>query len=87
MQASVPAIHMNFPEYATLHHAYPAFLLLDRLDANVLAQIILSTINDQQGYQKMVDACQLGAKDLIWEKEEQKLISFYDQIFKVKGKG
>ena len=37
LQAGVPAVHMDFPEYARLQKQYPAFLLLEELSADALA--------------------------------------------------
>lgn len=81
MQAGIPAIHMNFPEYKAIQDQYPAFVLLDKLEANQLANHILNIMEDQPGYQSMVQACQIAAEEFIWENEEKKLIQFYQHIF------
>lgn len=80
IQAELPAIHMDFPEYRALRETYPAFVLLPELEATTLAQKITQLRNDQQRYQAMQLACQEAAEQLTWEREEQKLLAFYERV-------
>lgn len=81
IQAGLPAIHMDFPEYRALHQQYPAFLLLPELKASALAQFIQYLLDNQQEYQALQTECLQAAKELNWEKEEKKLLAFYNQIY------
>ncbi len=81
IQAGLPAIHMDFPEYRALNQEYPAFLLLHYLDANLLATTIQGILRDAKTYQRMQETCREAALAWNWENEEQFLLEFYDAIF------
>ncbi|HKK78286.1 MAG TPA: glycosyltransferase family 4 protein, partial [Phaeodactylibacter sp.] len=80
LQAGVPAIHMDFPEYAQLHKQHPAFLLLEELSAEALADQLRRLLEDQVLYDQLRYACQAAADELNWEREEEKLLAFWKQV-------
>lgn len=81
IQADLPAIHMDFPEYRALYQEYPAFSLLPHLDANLLATTIQDIFRDAKTYQKMQEICRKAALVWNWENEERVLLAFYSDIF------
>lgn len=81
IQADLPAIHMDFPEYRALSLQYPAFLLLPNLDAALLATTIQDILSDNQAYQAMQEACGAAAQVWNWEIEEQGLLTIYEGVF------
>lgn len=81
IQAELPAIHMDFPEYRTLQEQYLAFLLLPHLDSKVLATAIQDILRDTKTYQKMQGTCREAALVWNWGNEERVLLEFYDAIF------
>lgn len=80
LQAGVPAIHMDFPEYTQLHKQHPAFLLLEELSAETLAGQLRRLLEDQVLYDQLRYACQAAADELNWEREEEKLLAFWKEV-------
>ncbi|MEO0726238.1 MAG: glycosyltransferase [Bacteroidota bacterium] len=80
IQAGVPSIQMDFPEYRALQEEYNCFLLLENLSAEALAQLILQADGAEATYQQLAQNCQLAATKLNWDVEEQILLAFYQQI-------
>lgn len=80
LQAGVPAIHMDFPEYARLQAEHPAFLLLEELSADALAQQLRRLLEDEGLYAQLQQACMQAADELHWEGEEKKLLAFWAQV-------
>jgi glycosyltransferase involved in cell wall biosynthesis len=80
IQAGIPAIHMNFPEYQALQRDHPAFLLLPALEASALAALIRQLLHHPAQYQTLQVACEQAAPLLNWEIEEKKLIAFYEKV-------
>lgn len=80
IQAGLPAIHMDFPEYRALHEEYPAFLLLPDLNPANLAQMIEQLRNNPQQLHSLHNQCQKAARHLTWEQEAPHLLSIYQKI-------
>lgn len=81
IQADLPAIHMDFPEYRALYEQNPTFLLLPELDATLLATRVQDILSDTQAYQTMQEACRAAAQVWNWEIEEEALLSIYEGVF------
>ncbi len=81
IQAGIPSLHMNFPEYRHLQEEYDVFVLAESLDPSYLAGLIQGLFNDQSRYQELQQNCQSAAKTLNWTHEEQRLLRFYQNIF------
>lgn len=80
LQAGLPSIQMNFPEYRALQEQYKCFVLLPELNAKKLAVKIEATLADPIALAKLQANCQRAAKELSWEREEVKLLSLWEAI-------
>ena len=80
IQAGIPAIHMDFPEYKALGKVYPAFLFLSALNPSELARLVHQLIQNPPQYQALQAACEQAAATLHWELEEEKLLAFYAKV-------
>ncbi|GJM34133.1 MAG: glycosyltransferase [Saprospiraceae bacterium] len=80
IQAGIPSLHMDFPEYRNLQDQYEVFLLADRLEATYIAQLIQHLLQHPDLYQKLQHNCHQAAKTLNWAQEEQRLLRFYKNI-------
>lgn len=78
IQAALPSIHMNFPEYKLLQNKYQPFQLIPDLDPIHLHQAITQLLDDQEHYQELVNNCLKARQVLIWELESRKLEKIYD---------
>lgn len=84
IQAQKPSLNMNFPEYATIIKDHPVGLLLDDLETKTIVNSVQSLIDHPDFYLQLQHNCLEAGNVFIWEKEEQKLIAFYDTIFNTK---
>ncbi len=82
IQAGVPSLNMDFPEYRKLNSEFEISLLLNNLSPSTVAQNINALLNDVTLYNRLKINCLEAAKIWNWESEEQKLIQIYDNAFK-----
>ena len=81
IQARLPSIQMDLPEYRLLNEKYSCFLLLSELEEEAYVKLINHIQREKQLYKKLQKNCLIAAKELIWEKEEEKLLALYYRIF------
>lgn len=80
LQAGLPSVQMDFPEYLTLQQQYGCFLLADRLDATRLSLMIDDLANTPGKYDRLVAGCGRAREELVWEKEEAILLMIWARI-------
>lgn len=74
VQAHLPSIQMNFPEYRALNEEYECFLLIDDLDIKNLQLAVRQLVNNELRYQKLKHNCQQAAEKWHWETEAKTLL-------------
>ncbi len=84
MQLGKPSLNMNFPEYATINGQYPVSVLLDDLEIDTIVNAIQRLRVEPDLYQNLQTTCKEARAVFVWEKEEQKLLRFYQTIFSAK---
>lgn len=80
IQAGVPSLNMDFPEYSKINEAYAVFILVKNLEPSTIAQEIEMIKKDKSRYANLVENCKKAAIHFTWENEEQKLFDFYGKI-------
>lgn len=80
IQAELPAVNMDFPEYKRIEAQYKVCLLVNDLETSTLVHTFNQLINNQQLYNELVENCKLAKEVFTWEEEEKKLIQFYNQL-------
>ncbi|GIV31165.1 MAG: hypothetical protein KatS3mg029_0516 [Saprospiraceae bacterium] len=80
IQAGIPAVCMDFPEYRHIHQAYGVFALLDELCPKKLRAVLERWKMQGEEYQTLVHNCQKAADELVWENEASRLVEFYKRI-------
>lgn len=80
IHAGIPQITMNFPEYKKLNEQYSIALLIDDLDPATIANNINKLLLDADLYTRLKNNTKAAAKQLNWQKEEVKLLNFYNAI-------
>ena len=81
VQAGVPALHMDFPEYKDLMATYEVGLLLPDLEKNTIFAAVNRLLQDEDFYQKLQQNCVVASQVWTWENEEKKLLGFYERVF------
>jgi glycosyltransferase involved in cell wall biosynthesis len=74
VQAGIPVITMNFPEYRALNDAHRVAVLLDDCRADALVAAVKEV---DQNYDKLSKKCRAMAEVWTWEKESEKVIDLY----------
>ena len=77
VQAGLPAVHMDFPEYRNLNAEWECFVLLKELRADFLAEKIRELRDDRQYYERLARNCVQAAQEWNWEKEKTGLPSLF----------
>lgn len=77
VQAGVPQLTMQFPEYLALQETYPVAMLLPDLDVSGIVAAIRHLQQNPGQYEQMQSACMAAADVWNWEKEQEKLWTFY----------
>ena len=80
IQAGVPSVTINFPEYKLLSEKYNVVLLVEDLKAETISGAINKLLDDPQLYGKLQQNCLNAREELNWEQEEQKLLSIYKNL-------
>jgi hypothetical protein len=80
IQAGIPAVCMDFPEYRHIHQAYGVFALLDELCPKKLRAVLERWKMQGEEYQTLVHNCHKAADELVWENEASRLVEFYKRI-------
>jgi glycosyltransferase involved in cell wall biosynthesis len=79
IQAGLPSIQMDFPEYRALQEQYQVFALLDGLAVEPLVALLQELLEKPKVWSALHHNCLEARKELCWEKEEQKLAIFYQK--------
>jgi len=81
IQAALPSLQMDFPEYRRLNDEYHVFYLLDQLTPERIALALRRLLKEKELYLRLQRNCRRAAETLHWEHEEAKLLAFYRRIF------
>ncbi len=82
IQAGVPAIHINFPEYKAINDKYQVAVLVDDLSPEAIVAAVVS-LDEDTLYDRLKQNCEIAAAALCWEKEKEKLVDIYDGVLVV----
>ena len=80
MQAGVPCICANFPEYIAINNKYHCSVLVD-CNIDLIAQSINELLQNNTLYETLKNNSLKASKNFNWSLEEQKLIGLYKHLF------
>lgn len=80
LQAGLPSVQMNFPEYHAIHQDYNCYVLIDDLDPGRLAATIQQLATDEARYARLRAGCARAAEALVWEREEETLLKIWSEL-------
>lgn len=81
IQACLPQIAPDFPEYQKVNERYPVAVLLDELSVNAVAETINRVMADEALLHSMERACTEARLVYCWQQEEKILTDLYQHIF------
>lgn len=79
IQAGLPSVQMDFPEYRRIQEQYGVFQLVPDLDPETLSAAIRRLLEDGAFYAEMSRNCLKAAAELCWEEEEERLLRIYKE--------
>jgi glycosyltransferase involved in cell wall biosynthesis len=80
IQARIPVICSDLPEMATIVKQYKIGLVLKERTPVKLAESIKRLLTKGAQKSKLNSAIELAARDLCWEREEEKLITLFKRV-------
>lgn len=81
IQAGIPQLCVNYPEYYALNQQYQIAWLINDLSPASLANNLNKLAVDRVLYEELQRNCAIAAQALCWENEEQYLKDFYKNLF------
>lgn len=80
IQAGLPSLQMDFPEYRLINEETSVFYLLKNLEPDSIVVAVEKLRNDPERYRELSHNCRKAAEIFTWEKEEQILLDFYRRV-------
>lgn len=81
IQAGVPQVTMNFPEYRRVNDVHKVAVLVDSVSVAEITAAIERLLHDRLLHQQLKNNCSIAREMYTWQREEQKLVLFYKNIF------
>jgi len=81
VQAGIPQLTMNFPEYRALNAQHEVALLLDELSADSIVAAIRELQENPASYRHLQAATRAAQQDWNWEKESAVLVQRWEAVF------
>lgn len=81
LQAGLPSLQMNFPEYRQLNEEYACFLLTNSLEAKAIAERVQALRDDEDRYRIIQRHCRIAAQTLTWENEVPRLMNIWNNLW------
>lgn len=81
MQAGVPQIAMNYPEYSAINANNEVAHLIDAPNENTIAKALNELLNNETYYRKLHNNSLEAKQIYCWENEEQVLLNIYKNLF------
>lgn len=80
VQADVPQISMDFPEYRLMNKQYEVAVLIKDLQTQTIVKAISELIQNPQHYTHLQEQCRQAKNIWNWEEEQKNLLNIYEQL-------
>jgi glycosyltransferase involved in cell wall biosynthesis len=77
IQAEVPVITMNFPEYENILQQYEVGVLLHELTHEAIVNAVQTFQHNETFYTNCRNACRMAKQEYNWQNESKKLLEIY----------
>ncbi|MCS7036286.1 MAG: glycosyltransferase [Saprospiraceae bacterium] len=81
VQAGVPVLTMNFPEYRALNAQHPVACLLDDLSPEAVVEAVRHLQQHPEEYEALRQATLRARLEWTWEREEARLLALWAEAF------
>jgi glycosyltransferase involved in cell wall biosynthesis len=80
VQAEVPVLTMDFPEYRALNAQHEVAILLPTLDPATIADSIRNLLENKDLYQKLQENCRAARTEWNWQHEQKILLALWAKV-------
>ncbi len=80
VQAGIPQLCIDFPEYRLLNESFEVALLIDNISPSGIAAGLNKLLEDKELYKRLQENCLKARKHWTWTKEARKLTALLDRI-------
>ncbi len=80
VQAEIPQITMNFPEYQKINQEFEVAILINNLNKNEILSAVVKLNSDVECYNNLKNQCQIAKNYWNWEIEKKTLIGIYERL-------
>ena len=81
IHAGLPQVTMNYPEYQKINRQFEVAVLINDLAPERIAETINNLLSDAVLHTRLKENCLKAREELNWQKEERKLLAFYQSVF------
>jgi glycosyltransferase involved in cell wall biosynthesis len=82
VQARVPVLTMDFPEYRALNDKHAVAVLLPELTPEGIAGAVQTLLDDPETYRRLQEAEEAASHEWVWENDKQVLLSVWATVGK-----
>jgi glycosyltransferase involved in cell wall biosynthesis len=82
VQAGVPQVCIDFPEYRYVNNQYEVAILIKNTSSYEIKNAVERLLNDKTYYSRLQGNCADCTAHINWDTEEQKLITLYHELFR-----
>ncbi|HET8963520.1 MAG TPA: glycosyltransferase [Chitinophagales bacterium] len=80
IQAGIPQVTMDFPEYSLINTQYNIAILIDSLSVEKIAEAVNALLNNTTLYNTLSGNTESAKQELNWSNEQKKLLEFYKHV-------
>lgn len=84
IQAGIPQLCVDYPEYAALNSQHETALLIHDLSSTVIANALNKLLHDDVLYTILQRNTLIAANEFCWEKEQHTLLSVWNKVLPLK---
>ncbi len=85
INAGIPQLCVDYPEYVIINKEHEIALLINDLSPLAIANALNKLISDSILYNRLKENCIPASNELCWEKEEEKLLTFWKTVLPLKA--
>jgi glycosyltransferase involved in cell wall biosynthesis len=82
IMAGIPQVCVDYPAYREINDQFEVALLIPDVRTESIRKALNLLLSDSVLYERLKKNCELARNELNWQKEEKKLINFYQDIEK-----
>ncbi|MFK8055042.1 MAG: glycosyltransferase [Saprospiraceae bacterium] len=79
IQAGLPSLQMDWPEYRAIHEQFGCYQLVSEISKQAVVDG-LAALQDELIYKELQAGCTRAARALTWELEQEKLVGIWEEV-------